>query len=340
MKQRRRSATFDAILVFFDEPHVITLKSRGVRVLAVAVPDEDESNQAKFLGVTVTDRDWERYLDGVVDLRYVFTFPKVRLLYTFDLNSMKNNAVLMEPFDYDIPESFLPLPQFFSSSHTEVYGRDETPADTEKLLIDGEWELTDFGQFQQKYSDVYTFVITTKNWSEETTPEKEKNRIQSAFLNRPFAGGFSYVHLFNDLGNSIPKSDKLNLNKINYASPGEIEVFGQDEIFLKIKELITHFLSIRIELDKDYTDLKRFLTERKLSTLKGEEFQFDSPYAGYLRAEAKKIADRMGSPDFPTVLRLSKNNSLVAAKVVMAFYRRLGDAATYFAQGRVKYPAS
>nr|DAH62788.1 MAG TPA: hypothetical protein [Caudoviricetes sp.] len=338
MKQRRRSATFDAILVFFDEPHVITLKSRGVRVLAVAVPDEDDTNQAKFLAVTVTDRDWERYLDGVVDLRYVFTYPKVRLLYTFDLNDMKNNAVLMDPFEDDIPESYLPLPQFFSSSHTEVYGGDETPADTEKLLIDGEWELTDFGQFQQKYSDVYTFVITTKNWGDETTPIKEKQRIESAFLGRPFAGGFSYVHLFKELGDSIPRYDKLNLNKINYASPGEIEVFGQDEVFHKIKELIPHFLSIRVEMDKDYAELKKFMTERGLSKLSGGEFGKDDPNAGYLRSEAKKLADKMGAPDFATVLKLSKDNSLVAAKVVLAFYRRLGDAAAYFAQGRVKYP--
>lgn len=337
MKTRNRSATIDAVLVFFDEPHVITLVSRNVRVIAVAIPDDDEA-KSKFLGVTVTDRDWERYLDGVIDLRYVFTYPKLRLLYTFDLNSLKNNAVKMAPYDEDIPEAYLPLPQFFSSSHTEEYGGFEAPSDKENLLIDGEWELTDFGQFQQKYSDIYTFLISTRNWSNKNATMSDKKRVESAFLKRPFAGGFSYVHLFKDLGSSISRVDKLNLNKINYASPGEIEVFGRDEIFGIISELIPHYLSIRVELDKQYDELKKYLTERGLSKLSGAEFPKNDPNAAYLKSEAQKIIAKLGALDFSEILMLTQDNVLVATKVVMAFYRRLSDASAYFAQGRVKYP--
>lgn len=338
MKIRSRSATLDAILVFFDEPHVVTLISRGVRMLATAIPDDDFT-KSMFLGVTVSEREWERYLDGVVDLRYIFTYPKLRLHYTFDLNLIKNNAVIMQPYEDEVPEEYLPLPQFFSSSHTETYGGVETPSDKENLLIDGEWELTDFGQFQQKYSDIYTFLISTKNWSDIDTTLSEKKRIEDAFNKRPFMGGFSYVHLFKDLSNSVPRNDRLNLNKINYASPGEIEVFGQDEIFDIISDLIPHFLSIRVDLDKKYSELKKYLTERGLSRLSGDHFLASDANAFYIKNQAEAISFMLGAFEFEKILKLSQNNALVATKVVLAFYRRLSDAATYFAQGRVKYPA-
>jgi hypothetical protein len=119
-KARNRNATFDANLVYVDEPQLITLVSGKSRVVAVAIPDDDFVS-SKFLAVTVHKKDWHKYLDGIVDLRYLYTAYSATTLYVFDLRNMKDKIVTMNQFVGDVLEDMLPSPRFFSASHTEHY---------------------------------------------------------------------------------------------------------------------------------------------------------------------------------------------------------------------------
>lgn len=56
-----------------------------------------------------------------------------------------------------------------------------------------------------------------------------------------------------------------------------------------------------------------------------------------MKSRAGELANEMLAPNFEAVWDLTDQNALVAAKVVLSFYRRLNDAATYFAQGRIAY---
>tara|TARA_R110002020_G_scaffold467027_5_gene690235 strand:+ start:1453 stop:2469 length:1017 start_codon:yes stop_codon:yes gene_type:complete len=337
MTVHRRSAVFEAVLVYMDEPQLVTLVAQKTRIVAVAIP-YDNVNSAMFLAVSVAQKDWEKYLDGTVDLRYLFTVPTVRTTYYFDLCLMKNSKLMMTPWEGDIEERYLPAPRFFSSNHTESYLADDRATDPEHLVIDGEWELTDFGQFQQKFADIYAFVISSQNWQDESTPYDVRRAIQLAFLNRPFQGGFSYVHLFRDLAENIPRSDKLNLSKIQYASPGSVEIKGKAEIFTEMHEIIQNFLSNKDALRKDYNSFHKFLSERNYLKMSGDAYGQGDAATSYIHQLSRNLAEKMLAPDYDVVRNLSSNNALVCAKIVLAFYRRLSDASMYFAQGRVTYP--
>lgn len=332
----RRTAVFDAVLVYMDEPQVVTLVSQKTRIVAVAIPYGNET-MSMFLATSASDRDWNRYLDGTVDLRYLFTVPSVRTLYHFDLQSMKEKKVKMTPWEGDLDERYLPLPRFFSSNHTEDYAAGERASDPEKLLIDGEWELTDFGQFQQKFSDIYAFLAATRNWQDANAPLTTRRKIKEAFLNRPFQGGFSYVHLFRELGENVPRADQLNLNKIQYASPGHVEIFGKEEIFGDLQLIIPNFLQKRQSLSVMYNDFHRYLSANHYLKMSGDEYGINDPTEGYINQTAGSLAKAMMAPDFSVVSALANKNALVSAKIVLSFYRRLSDAAMYFAQGRIAY---
>lgn len=337
MKLVRRSAKFEATLVYVDEPQLICLMAGNSRILAVAIPEEDLS-KSMFLATTVSKRDWEKYIEGVVDLRYLFTYP-TRVQYTFDLYGMVDGKVMMNPVVGDTDGSFLPLPGFFSSNHTEDYDYNigAKASDVETLLIDGEWELTDFGQFQQKFSDIYAFLISTQDWTSQSVATPMLKRIKSAFLNRPFQGGFSYVHLFRDLNDNVPRSEKLNLSKIQYASPGSVEIYGRDDVFDRIHEIIPNFLQNRIEIGRKYSDFYKFLSRNKYLQMSGDHFSKDDAMTKYFISEAEGLSRLMMAPDFDAVWQLTDENALVASKVVLSFYRRLAEAATYFGQGRIAY---
>ena len=100
MMQRRRKAEFDANLIVIDEPQVICLNAKKTKIIAVAVPFSAEGN-FNFIAASVTAKNWDRYLDSNVDLRFLFTYPFQRSLYTFNVGNFKGHSIFLEPFDGD-----------------------------------------------------------------------------------------------------------------------------------------------------------------------------------------------------------------------------------------------
>lgn len=334
---RRRRAWFAATLVFYDEPQVILLKDGRVPIVAVAIPDVDES-AARFFATTATLRDWQAYVDGACDLRYLFTYPTARHTYIFDLNMIKDGKVFMDPYLEDhIPEEYLPQARFFSSFHTELLPTEAIASDEEVLYVDGEWDMPEFGSFYQRYSEIYSFLAAVKNWAAAGIDIQQKKLISMAFLTKPFQGGFSYVHFFKDLGDALLRPQKLGLDKIQYASPGKVEVRGEGQLFDEVEAIIPGFLKQRGAVSKQYGILHQYLSQNKYLAMSGEAYPDDEVVSAYINEQAKKLTDLIGAPNYDVVQDLTRGNALVSAKIVMAFYRRLDEAAAYFAQGRVSF---
>src|SRR6476661_1009027 len=98
----KRAATYVTTLVYMDEPQLILLKAYKTSVVALAIPSKE--NEALFIATTASQKDWNDYVDGNVDLRFLFTYPTVRTIYKFDLLTMKDNRFLMLPWEGQIPE--------------------------------------------------------------------------------------------------------------------------------------------------------------------------------------------------------------------------------------------
>lgn len=173
---QRRSASYVRTLVYMDEPHLILLKSYKTNVIALAVSSPAE--EARFIATTVSTRDMEAYRDGHVDLRYLFTYPTMRSIYSFNLMDMIDNKVLMSPFEQQIPEDYLPSPRFFSTSHTEDEDEIAEPSDIQSLIVDGEWDMPDFGEFYSRYSDVYYFLSASHAFTDDSVDLEKKSKRQ------------------------------------------------------------------------------------------------------------------------------------------------------------------
>lgn len=305
-------------------------------VVAVAIPDNDPEKSI-FLATTVRTRHWEAYLDGTVDLRYLFLYPRGRLLYYFDLMKMKNNQVLMEPFVGQIPDDHLPLPRLFSSDHTTEFTAGAKATDTETLVIDGEWEMPEFGQFYQKYADVYAFFASTKNWADPLRPAALRAQVQEAFRTKPFQGGSSYVHFYHGLNDNLPRDERTSLDSIQYASPGTVNITGDAALFDAVERLVTTFLDQRFEIREAYSTLYSYMSKGGLLAMAGHNFKADDPRAAYLLAGAKTLCEKHEIQDFDIISQLSQKNGLVVAKIVLSLSRRIEEAAKFFAQGRMGF---
>lgn len=339
MAVRRRKAEYVTTLIYVDEPQLILLKSATVYLLAVAVPSESPE-EAKFLAVTTTPNNFERYRAGNTDLRYLFTYPNNRVLYYFDLMKMENNVIVMDPAPSEIPEKDLPLPRVFATHHTHAWEPIERAVEVEKLAIDGKWEMQEFGHFYQKYADIYALVLSTKNWLNDSLPQAFRAAIKAEFLARPFKGGFSYVYLFDDLFERIPIVQRPSLKQVKYASPGSVLLTGDSEIFGELESIIRNYLANREQIYAAYVELRQYLSRSHLLRLAGDRYPANDPTAAHIRNEARALSDLLGAFEFETIMKLTNKNALVTAKVILATVRRIDESAAFFAQGRMSYTSS
>lgn len=336
MAAHRRRAEIVATLVDLGEPQLLALKAGKSLVVAVAVPDDDHT-VSRFLATTVSQRDWDSYFDETVDLRYLFTYSSQRLRYLFDLQTAIDGKVTMEPFSGDLPDKYLPLPRFFADNHTEDFGLDDFQAGNEKLIVDGSWDMPEFGRFYQKYSDIYSFLVAILNWNDETADGAIKDKIAAAFSSKPFRGGSSYRHFYQDLVENLVKGERLGLQEIKYASPGHVDVHGREDAFEDVQGVIRWFMDHRADVTKVHSTLRTYLSKLGLLQIAGANFDQNDPRADYILGQAKILNDAMHGPDFLAIKTLAKDNALVAAKIVMSFYRRVDEASQFFSQGRVNF---
>lgn len=336
MVRVRRGADFIATLVYADEPQVIHLISKTVPIVAVAVPSDDP-DASLFIATTASRSNWNEYLNGSSDLRYLFTYPATRSIYTFDLRNLKNNRVIMDPWDDPIPEALLPAPHFFARHHTELFDQVPVVTQTETLFVDGDWELQEFGSFYQRYSDVYAFLVALMNWNDPNVGVATKGKIKEAFAGKPFEGGSSYLHFFSDLFDSLRRGERLGLERVKYASPGNVDVNGRQEAFDQVEASLKHFLVQHAALKKEYDEFRSYLSQAGYLKMSGHNFPANAPAAPAIKAKAKAFADNLELGDFNELFELAEGNALVAAKITLSYYRRLQQSAEFFAQGRVAF---
>jgi len=345
-QKKRRIAAFDAVLIFIDEPQLITLTSgskKQGRIVAIAVPDADAAAQ-KFFAVSVNIDDWKRYLSGTVDLRYLFaSTSRLGKFYIFDLRDMRQNTIKMNIWaEKTVPEAYLPSPKLFSRDHTEVYGNKPAIQAQSQLFIDGEWELQDFGRFQQRYADLYAMSFGMNNVKEEKgsiarlkATVTGKNFIDN--LTRLFQGGTSYIHFFQDMFDLIPYGDRLNLRKIHYASPGAITVAGNDKFLSDVQCYINNYLSSRYEISKYYNALDSFLGSSSLRTMHPNKYKEHNLHKDKLVTLTKELCDGLKVPEFEILTKITDDNTLLSAKIALATCRRIQGACSFFQQGRISY---
>ncbi len=322
-----------APLVCGDDLQVAVLSNRKSKFVAVAVPDETEN---LFVVSSVTPDALKEYIAEVVDLRYLFTYPHKRSSYYCHIRNFADEINLIR-CDEALPDTHLPDRGFFARFHTHEYVVEPTPMGSEILKLDGQWELFDFARFQAKFSDVYAFLAALKNVVDGSVQERIRLGIRGAFMGKPFRGGGSYGSLFSDLSHFVPPDEKLSLRKIKKASPGEMELRGEQTLFDGTEEHLNNYLENRPIIEPKYRALYTLLQSSALLRQDVAKFESASAIGREILAAALELAQLHQMPNTNEIHALCGNNALATTKVVLAFHRRVEGAAEFFAQGRVAF---
>src|SRR5262245_9714287 len=91
-----------------------------------------------------------------------------------------------------------------------------------RLGLDGEWSLENFSEFTRGYQDLYAFFHALQ--ASGSADDEYGVRAHYAFRAYPWRGGWSAVDFYAALRAAIPVEERPRIVRIQYASPGLIEL--------------------------------------------------------------------------------------------------------------------
>jgi hypothetical protein len=334
---KEMSADFVATLVYLDEPQVVVLDhGEDSKIIGVAI--EKDGFSYPFLGAEVSFTQLERYYRQFVDLRFLFLRPKWKRWFIFDLGKKDKNGkialTVVKANDF-LTEEYLPESGFFARDHTN-----DLPLTTEigiqKFLIDGSWAPSDLSVFFGRINDLYSFFLGIAKFGATSTSDKQKRALVEAFTDNSLHSGFNYVNLFSDLKDLLGFDERLAMGAIEKHSPGYVDIEGKPAPLNQLNAALDHFVENYEGLKSQYNAFHSYLS--RLNLLKAanlERFDKTGATAKYIRDMNQNFAQALEIDPKP-LEKLTSNHSLLVAKILLSYWRRLDRYYQFFLEGRVR----
>jgi hypothetical protein len=140
-------------------------------------------------------------------------------------------------------------------------------ANGHEIPIGGEWTLENLYVFPRSYEQCYFMYLGLRpntRWSED-------DRVLHAYEAFPWQGGYSAVDFYNQLKWAVPRRKRPRVTRIEYSSPGLIELGGLVVgVAVLIEQVVRRLCDTTKSISKTYSDVYRDMQKRKLLRIKTE----------------------------------------------------------------------
>jgi hypothetical protein len=325
-------------LVEYEGPQLLLLSTnRKHYMFAMAVQHADM--EEPFFGCEVVDKVYEQYFSEKADLHFVFNRALGKSFYFFDLANAANDVVSLKKAGADEAQNpdYWPQIGFFARSHTTEFNRPTTGSSTRTFKIDGKWGSTDFSLFHNKMADLYA-LFGVVNRLEGNQSQVELGWVRHTIRELFWQGGGSYGGFYDSL---IERNRRVNvapleIDRIQYASPGEISLRGSQKALTDVIDVLDIFEEKSTELAGSYRNIYAVLKKEKLLSAKPSS-KFSSPAVRKVVQDATvALAKDLQVDLVDEIYEACERNTLVFAKVILSIYRRANELFKFQAEGRVQ----
>jgi hypothetical protein len=187
------------------------------------------------------------------------------------------------------------------------------------IILDKRWKLEDFSVLTKEYMQLYGFYYVLRAIEENKLSNLEFERM-------PWLGGGSVVGFFSILGKFVEPSANPEVKRIQYASPGFIELTLIVEVAKDIGIIVSALSGSVASIAGTYHLIHSQYHKRKLTQLKIKDLE-----ALLLREEIEFVKQsvqelhegfKLTSSQINALHKLSKGDELVQLKMLLALYRR------------------
>jgi len=209
-------------------------------------------------------------------------------------------------------------------------------ARTTQIGIDGRWSLEELSDATKDYVQLYGFAYSLI----PDLPSARRGEVDYIYGKFPWRGGYSTVNFFNQLFHKIPPRLRPEVQRIQYASPGFIELSEVLIVAGTVAAIVgTVCKSIRTVHDL-YRSIQKASVEHKLSkiNLTQEELKLKKQQIEFCEESSKKLAKAIGLTEAQERLIDEKvrGNPVMKLKILLSVFRRVEPLARKQAEGKLR----
>ena len=185
--------------------------------------------------------------------------------------------------------------------------------------LDKEWELRDFSTMTKEYGQLYSVFYVLQSVSEDYY-------LGLDFSRYPWGGGYSVVNFFQRSYSLTPPDHRLQITKIQYASPGFVELSGVLGIAVDVSILISTLCGSALALSRTYNSIIKAYHERRLGKIKIKEAEsrLIRDDIEFIHQSVRTLSNdyKLKPEHIRALKKITNGNELVQLKILLALYRR------------------
>lgn len=208
------------------------------------------------------------------------------------------------------------------------------------LRIDKKWNMEELAQLSKLYYQCYSLAYSLSPFQVDADDQKVVDWFKGVYAKFPWRGGYSAVNFYFTLFSKIPYDDRPNITRIEYASPGFIEL---QEAVVVASSLATIVAAIAVSIEKTHDVVHKIqmgISERKLARMEVAlaELELNSAQLDFIRKSKEQLLEVM-KITLEMRLELTRRcdgNELMELKILMSLYRRAEPLAEMQLEGKLK----
>lgn len=209
-------------------------------------------------------------------------------------------------------------------------------AKTTQLELDGRWGLEELSDTTKGYIQLYGFAYSLVH----DLPTAHREEIDYIYARFPWRGGYSTVNFFNQLFHKIPPELRPKVQRIQYASPGFIELTELLAVAVTIAGIVTTVSKSIRSVHELYRSIRKASVDHELSkiNLAREALDLKQRQITFCENSSKDLVKAFGltAEQEQLIDQKVQGNPAMKLKILLSVYRRVEPLAEKQAEGKLK----
>lgn len=205
-----------------------------------------------------------------------------------------------------------------------------------KLRLDGRWNLEELSEATRDYTQLYGFAYSLL----PELPLARREEIDYIYGKFPWRGGYSTVNFFNQLFHKIPPKLRPEVERIQYASPGFIELSELLLVAVTVAAIVKAVCSTINTANDTYRKIQKGSVDHELSkiNLAKAELELTQRKIAFCESSAKQLVQVFGLTEAQEKLidQRVQGNPVMKLKILLSVFRRVEPLAKKQRDGKLE----
>jgi hypothetical protein len=205
-----------------------------------------------------------------------------------------------------------------------------------QLGLGGRWGLEELSDTTKDYIQLYGFAYSLI----PDLPSSRREEVDYIYGKFPWRGGYSTVNFFNQLFHKIPPRLRPEVQRIQYASPGFIELSELLAVAVTVAAIVAAVCKSLGSVHDLYRSIQKASVDHELSkiNLAKENIELKQRQISFCETSAKRLAKALGLTEAQERLidQKVRGNPVMKLKILLSVFRRVEPLAKKQAEGKLK----